>query len=62
MDTVTAGDIIYSARHKGKLLVVIAGRRALVCRRHKKDGTPSLQEVVVSRSDIRMHKLKLPLK
>jgi len=61
MDSVKRGDVIYSARHKGKLLVVIAGTRTLVCRKHRRDGSPSLQEVVVERAEVIGVKLRLPV-
>ena len=61
MENVRSGDLIYSARHKGELLVVVAGTRTLICRKHKKDGGQSLQEVIVARDEVIGMKLRLPL-
>jgi hypothetical protein len=61
MENVSTGDLIFSAKHKGELLVMVAGTRALICRKLKKDGVPSLQEVVVSRDEVIGVKLRLPL-
>lgn len=60
MENVGTGDLIFSSKHKGELLVVVSGTRTLICRKLKKDGGPSLQEVVVARDEVIGVKLRLP--
>ncbi|QLA18550.1 hypothetical protein [Desulfolutivibrio sulfoxidireducens] len=58
---IRAGDRISSRRHKGELVVAVCGRRVLVCRKVKKDGSPGDQEVLVRRDEVACVRVRLPL-
>ncbi|OIO03128.1 MAG: hypothetical protein AUJ49_04835 [Desulfovibrionaceae bacterium CG1_02_65_16] len=53
MTSITAGDRIFSRRHKsGEIQVDVAGSKTLIGRIIRKDGTPGAREVVVDVADV----------
>lgn len=61
MKPINTGDRIFSRSHRiGEIRVDVAGSKVLIGRMIRKDGQPSVREVVVNVSDVTSKLLFLP--
>ena len=61
MAKITTGDRIFSRRHRsGEIRIDVAGSKVLLGRLIRKDGSPSVREVIVDVSDVTSKLLFLP--